>query len=79
MIALATSKGWDLYQMDMHNTFLHGDPHKEVYMEMIEGFKSQGTNKICKLLMGSTPICLQFVKEEDSYNLKRESCNFLTI
>ncbi|PHT33211.1 hypothetical protein CQW23_29548 [Capsicum baccatum] len=39
VIALATSKGWNLHQMDVHNAFLQGDLEEEVYMEMPKGFR----------------------------------------
>ena len=37
VIALAVSKGWPMYQMDVYNAFLQGDLEEEVYMEMPEG------------------------------------------
>ncbi len=33
IIAMATTKGWSLHQMDVKNVFLHGDLQEEVYME----------------------------------------------
>lgn len=39
VIALAVSKGWPIYQMDVYNAFLQGDLEEKVYMEMPEGFK----------------------------------------
>jgi hypothetical protein len=33
IIAMATTKGWSLHQMDVKNVFLHRDLYKEVYME----------------------------------------------
>jgi len=33
IIAMATSKGWSLHQMDVKNDFLHGNLQEEVYME----------------------------------------------
>ena len=50
VIALAASKSWNLYQMDVYNAFLQGDLDEEVYMDMPEGFRNQGSNKACKLL-----------------------------
>jgi hypothetical protein len=32
-LAIATSKGWEVDQMDVKNAFLHGDLSKEIYME----------------------------------------------
>lgn len=41
VIALAVSKGWPIYQMDVYNAFLQGDLEEKVYMEMPEGFKKK--------------------------------------
>ena len=32
-LAIATTKGWEVHQMDVKNSFLHGDLSKEIYME----------------------------------------------
>jgi hypothetical protein len=41
IIAMATTKGWSLNQMDVKNAFLHGDLHEEVYMEQPPGYVDQ--------------------------------------
>jgi hypothetical protein len=33
IVALATQKGWTLYQFDVKSAFLHGKLNKEVYVE----------------------------------------------
>jgi hypothetical protein len=33
IIAMATTKGWLLHQMDVKNVFLHGNLHEEMHME----------------------------------------------
>ncbi len=41
IIAMATTKGWSLHQMDVKNDFLHGDLQEEVYMEQPLGYVDQ--------------------------------------
>ena len=38
LISLAATHGWDLHQLDIKNTFLHGDLAEEVYMKQPQGF-----------------------------------------
>ncbi|CAM8895988.1 unnamed protein product [Rhodiola kirilowii] len=48
-LSVASIKGWELHQMDVHNAFLHGDLHKEVYMRPPPGFTAPN-GKVCRLL-----------------------------
>ena len=41
MIALAASKSWKLWQMDVKDAFLHGELDREIYMEQPKGFESK--------------------------------------
>lgn len=50
VISVAASHNWPLYQMDVHNAFLQGDLNEEVYMEIPQGFRRKGEQKVCKLL-----------------------------
>jgi hypothetical protein len=50
LISCAANFGWPLYQLDVKNTFLHGDLREEVYMEIPPGFgTSQTHGKVLRL------------------------------
>ncbi|KAJ3690345.1 hypothetical protein LUZ61_019509 [Rhynchospora tenuis] len=49
VLAVAVARGWTMHQMDVHNAFLHGDLHEEVYMRMPQGFASSQPGKVCRL------------------------------
>ena len=49
LLARATKKNWILNQLDVNNSFLHGDLQKEFYMKVPEGFAKEGDNRVCRL------------------------------
>ena len=42
ILALVTRDDMESYQMDVKTTFLHGDLHKEIYMQQPKGFVDKG-------------------------------------
>ncbi|TXG72309.1 hypothetical protein EZV62_000888 [Acer yangbiense] len=49
LLALAVAQSWSLHQLDVHNAFLHGDLHEEIYMVPPSGLQRQGENMVCCL------------------------------
>lgn len=48
IVALAASKKWLIYQLDINNAFLHGDLHEVVYLRVPDGLPHP-PNTVCKL------------------------------
>ncbi|XP_019225692.1 PREDICTED: uncharacterized protein LOC109207258 [Nicotiana attenuata] len=42
-ISITTSRGWNMFQMDVNTAFLQGDLYEDVYMELPQGAKSIST------------------------------------
>lgn len=49
LLSIAVTKGWKLHQMDVHNTFLHGDFHEDIYMKPPPSCHPPRPNLVCKL------------------------------
>jgi len=49
LLTTVAVKNWHLHQLDVDNTFLHGDLEEEVYMIPPPGLITERQNQVCKL------------------------------
>eukprot|EP00253_Pinus_taeda_P002136 PITA_02136 len=49
VLSLAASFKWEVHQMDVKSSFLHGDLHEEIYMEQPIGFIQTDSSLVCRL------------------------------
>eukprot|EP00253_Pinus_taeda_P034474 PITA_34474 len=49
VLSLAASFKWEVHQMDVKSTFLHGDLHEEIYMEQPIWFIQIDSSLVCRL------------------------------
>ena len=49
ILAIAASQSWQLHQMDVKNTFLHGDLQEAIYMKLPSGMTTSSPHDVCKL------------------------------
>ena len=49
VLAIASSKKWEVHHMDVKSAFLHGDLEEEIYMRQPEGY-TKDSPLVCKLM-----------------------------
>ncbi|XP_010501854.1 PREDICTED: uncharacterized protein LOC104779171 [Camelina sativa] len=49
LLRLVAAKNWEVYQMDVHNAFLHGDLDEEVYIKLPPRFRHSHPGKVWRL------------------------------
>jgi hypothetical protein len=49
VLALVASHKWEVHQMDVKFTFLHGDLQEEIYMEQPPGYVQNDCSLVCRL------------------------------
>jgi hypothetical protein len=70
-LAIATTRGWEVHQMDVKNSFLHGDLSEEIYMEQPQGY-IHNSSLVCRLkksLYGLKQAPRAWYAKMDSYLL----------
>lgn len=74
IVALVSSQGWTLHQMDVKTAFLHGILQEEVFFEQPLGFEAHdGKNHVCRLnkaLYGLKQALRAWYARIDSYLVK---------
>ncbi|CAL8995278.1 unnamed protein product [Prunus brigantina] len=49
LFAVASTRHWHLYQLDVNNAFLNNDLDENVYMNLLPGFRQKWETRVCKL------------------------------
>lgn len=46
-LSVVVARKWAIHQMDVHNAFLHGDLHEDVYMKLPPSFSHGHEGNVC--------------------------------
>lgn len=49
LLSVAVARGWQVYQLDVNNAFLHEDLRDEIYMKIPPGYEQLFPGKVCRL------------------------------
>ena len=49
VLSLSTSHKWEVHQMNVKSTFLHGNLKEEIYMEQPPGYVQNDSRLVCRL------------------------------
>lgn len=63
LLTMVVKNNWIIHQLDVNNTFLHGDLEEEIYMKVPQGFRKKNDTRVCKL-------------KKSLYGLKKASWNW---
>jgi hypothetical protein len=68
-LSIATTKGWEVHQLDMKNEFLHSDLSEEIYMEQPQGLRQDSyfVYRLKKSLYGLKKAPRVWYYKMDSY------------
>lgn len=50
VLSLSAAKKWHLHQIDVYSVFLQDDLNDEIYLQLPQGFNSQGENMVGRLM-----------------------------
>lgn len=73
-LALASARGWPIYQLDINNAFLHDQLHEEAYMIPPDGYTKMKNSQVCKLI--KSLYGLKQASREWSYELSSQLQQF---
>ena len=64
VLAIATSKQWEVHHMDVKSDFIHGDIKEDIYMQQPKGFVTNSF-LVCRLKKSLYGLCSQSLVCQD--------------